>query len=190
MAKEKKALEYKGILCDSSEEIAMLQWLWELKEKNYVQLIDRCYSFKLSDAVKIDYKEKKQLKTKSKEVIKQLDVLREHVYTPEFRVEWGNSFLLKSKENPNGLFYNRDIDRGSLITYFEVKPKFDQNNMSRLFKINQKWMYDKHGIFVNLVIPEKLFKETFTPKEYLLTPTGKPKKINWKIITCEQFLNH
>jgi len=188
MSKEKKVLEYKGILCDSSEEIALLQWLWELKNLGYIRLIDRCYSFKLSDAVKLDYKESKQLKTKSKEVIKQLDVLREHVYTPEFTVQWCDNFILKAAETPNGIFYTKDLDYLSLITYFEVKPKFDQNNMSRLFKINQKWMWDKHGIFVNLVIPEKLFKETFTPKEYLLTPTGKSKKINWKIRTCNEFL--
>jgi len=190
MAKEKKVLKYRDILCDSSEEISFLMWLHELKDLGYITKIERSISFELSQALKMPYKENKALKTKTKVVDKNLDVLREHVYTPEFQVCWHTNKFTKDPSNLTGLFFSRTLFFEDPIMLFEVKPKFDQNNMSRLFKINQKWMWDKHGIFVNLVIPEKLFKETFTPKEYLLTPTGKPKKINWKVITCEQFLNH
>ena len=73
-------------------------------------------------------------------------------------------------------------------TWLEIKPKFDQNNMTRLFKINQKWVFDKHGLFVDLVIPETLFEKTFTPKDYLTTPTGKQRKLNYKPKSCQEWL--
>jgi hypothetical protein len=65
---------------------------------------------------------------------------------------------------------------------------FDQNNMERLFKVNQKWMWQKHGIFVNLIKPQELFQKTFTPAEYLRTPTGKPRKLNFKPRNLFDFL--
>ena len=180
---------YKNIKYESIEELNFLQWLWELKDRDFIKSIERSPSFKLSDAIGINYEEVKQLKTKSKTIVKTLDVLREHVYTPEFEVWWNSLVFIKSTANPNGLFYNQHLLVNSFHTFFEIKPQFDQNNMSRLFKINQKWLYAKKGVFVNLIVPQKLFKETFTPKEYLLTPTGKPKKINWKIVTCDEWLN-
>jgi len=65
---------------------------------------------------------------------------------------------------------------------------WDQNNMERLFKVNQKWMWQKHGVYVNLVKPQDLFQRTFTPKEYLRTPSGKPRKLNWKPKSLFDFL--
>ncbi len=168
-----QTLEYRGIMCDSYEEVYMLMYLYELKEKGLISEIERAPSFELSPEVADTYEEIIQLKTKTKTVQKKNIILRKHIYTPEFKVKVNN---LK-------LFYHTED-----IAYIEVKPIYDQNNMTRLFKINQKWMFQKFGIIVNLVTPETLFQQTFTPKDYLKTPTGKKRKIKWEIKTINDWL--
>jgi hypothetical protein len=81
--------------------------------------------------------------------------------------------------------YDRDA-----YSYIEVKPLFDQNNMTRLAVLNQKWVMDKFGAFINIVIPEKLFDKTFTPKRYFTCDKSSTKrKIKYSnIITLEDFL--
>jgi hypothetical protein len=175
MKKQIQTLEYRGIMCDSWEEVYILMWLVELQERGLIESINRSPSFELSKKVTQDYTEEVQLKTKVKTVTKTVTILREHIYTPEFQVVW--------KVNKEILFHKNNV------SYVEVKPVYDQNNMTRLFKINQKWMFVKHNILVNLLVPEKLFELTFTPKEYLKTKTGKKRKIKWKIKTFEEWIN-
>lgn len=190
--KAKLPLSYKGISCDSSEEVYFLMWLFELSDLGYVKSIDRCPPIELSNKIGLPYSV--ELVRSKKEKV--LFIVREHIYTPEFKIIWNKKadFLIKRVSNPEGLFYDiglRDtlyLETATFETWLEVKPKFDQNNMTRLFKINQKWVYDKHGMFVDLVIPETLFEKTFTPKDYLTTPTGKPRKINYKPKSCQEWL--
>ena len=61
--------------------------------------------------------------------------------------------------------------------------------MTRVFKNNQKFIWDKYKEYVNLIYVTELFEQTFTPKKYRLTPTGKPRKINWNPITLKQFVD-
>lgn len=170
----KQTLEYRGILCDSYEEVYALMWLFEAMDRGLIKSIDRSPSFVLSESVFETYTQVIQLKTKTKAIPKTKTILREHIYTPEFKVEFDKDLGLYHLDN---------------IGYIEVKPKFDYQNMVRLFKINQKWMYAKYGILVNLIVPETLFENTFTPKEYLKTATGKSRKIKWKIKTIEEWIN-
>ena len=93
-------------------------------------------------------------------------------------------------------------DSGNSV-YVEVKPSFDQNNMERLFVNNQKFIYDKCKLFVNLVEPIELFKKTFLPLaaepyfRYKVVPKkaaakGKKKgdyKFDWKPRNITEFLN-
>ena len=61
--------------------------------------------------------------------------------------------------------------------------------MTRLFSINQKWMYSEHGIYIQKVIPQKLFADTFTPKRYLMTDGGgQARKIKWDVKSLEEFV--
>lgn len=83
--------------------------------------------------------------------------LREHCYQPDFEFEWTEE---GSKLLP------------SYGCLWEVKGPFDFQNMTRLFKLNQKWMFDK-GVYVQLITPQKLFTDTFAPQRYLLTDKGK-----------------
>ena len=49
-------------------------------------------------------------------------------------------------------------------------------------------MFDKYKIYVNLIQPHKLFEDTWTPKKWLKTPSGKDRKVNWEIKTIEEYL--
>lgn len=182
---------YNGIPYDSLEEMAFLQWAQELIAAGYIRSIERAESFLLCDGMVINYAE--QLKTKSKPV--QQTILHGHSYTPEFRIVWYPKAadkligLLKDKKKFDKLFLGtNDESFPELVTFIEIKPLWDQNNMERLFKVNQKWMWQRHNIFVNLVKCPELFARTFTPNEYLTTKTGKNRQIKWKIRSLYQYL--
>jgi NH3-dependent NAD+ synthetase len=74
-------------------------------------------------------------------------------------------------------------------SYFEAKPQYDFNNMTRLATLNVKWLYQKYGIYTQVIIPERIFQKTFTPKLMLKTKTGKERKLNFKVRSLEEYLN-
>ena len=178
---------------DSPEEAYVSWFLDELVEGGYVkEYVSQPPATVLS--IKKRYRWVKRLKTKEKDMYGTL--LQEHVYTPDFKVLWRKGI---------GVFYKDIIDIGSDkdapfcvkrfvwgdgdTSIWEVKPLFDRNNMTRLFTINQKWMYDKYGIYVQKIIPQKLFEATFTPKKYLLTDMGKQKrKLTFAPRTLEEYV--
>lgn len=199
------SLVYKGIKMDSDEEVFVAMWLEELKNKRIIEdWIKVKDSWPLTEGLKVKYIEKKQLKTKIKEINKQKILLRPSEYTPDFKVifnyQYENRFIssistTEYRFNPNSVFFSTDTD----FAYLEVKPGFDQNNMERSFKNNQKFIWDKFKIFVNLVEPISLFKSTFMPKEaapyfkYKKAPTGKNKGVkkvgDWKMDWIPKTLN-
>lgn len=197
MAKEKKEQKYyNGIAVDSQEEVMIIMFFEELIEAGYVKSIERAETFSLSERVQNKYTEVVQMKTKAKVVEKNQILLEEHVYTPEFKINWtekalyvlvtnGGEYNTKITQPFMGEFHGED---DGITSHIEVKPNFDQNNMTRLFKINQKWMYQEHSVFVNLVHPHKLFEQTFTPKAWLKTPTGKDRVIHWPVRTLEEYI--
>lgn len=178
----------------SREEWYFSLWLDDLKELGIVKrYLYESNTFTLSEAKR--YKQLKILITKTKIIEKSL--MDSHVYTPDFLVEWNKDY--------DGIFY-RTIDdeyyansppvmctKGKKddghYTFFEVKPVFDQNNMTRLFRITQKWLYDKYGLYVELTIVPTLFKKTFTPKRYLFTDKATTTRtINFDIRIAEDYL--
>lgn len=181
-----KVGSYRGIKYESLEEMAILQWLFELKGARYIKSIKRAPSFLLSDGLINHYAE--QLKTKSRPA--QQTLLQGHSYTPEFIVEWEAKGIQKFVWSGKGKFEHLFIADAASYTYIEVKPPFDRNNTERAFKLNQKWMWQKHGIFVNLVKTSQLFPRTFTPEEYKKTPNGGIRKLNWKAKSMNDYLNN
>jgi hypothetical protein len=182
---------YKGVPYDSLEELAFLQWASELQKAGYIKSIQRSPSFLLSDSVSNDYVIQKI--TTSKPAIQTL--LQGHSYTPEFIIIWtkkSRDKIIWTLEEPtkfDKVFVGTKEENGEYKTFIEIKPMWDQNNMERLFKVNQKWMWQKHQIFVNLIKCQELFTETFTPNEYLTTKTGRSRTIRWKVKTVYEFLN-
>jgi hypothetical protein len=197
MRKDKLTSDMKDF--DSNEEKYTYFWLEELKRKGFIKkIVAQPESFDLSEPVVVEYY--KQMKTKGKYV--EEPILRGHIYTTDFYVEWDEDFVMtnslvtmiysdvKKKNGASlGILLAHEID-GRYFSYIEVKPNYDMKNMTRLAKINQKWVYEKHHLFVNIVIPEKLFNMTFTPLSYFVTDkSGKPRKIKYKNkITLDEYL--
>lgn len=184
---------YLGVYYESPEEHAFLQWAFELFNNGIIKKIERAISLKLSDPFEISYVQRTVLKTKTKLEDKKEKMLNGHIYTPEFTIIWNENSPLY--ETFSLSLYKLEKSKGRLINHLgtsviEVKPSFDQNNMTRLFKINQKWVWQKYRIYVNLVHPQELFSSTFTPQDYLKTPTGKDRKITkWKVKTLTEYIN-
>jgi hypothetical protein len=171
---------------DSKEEFYFSLYLDELVDAGYVleyELHPKPFLLSGKSTVTVT----KQLKTKVKLLEKTF--LQEHIYTPDYLVMWA--------ESAKGLFFS-EIKGGAPFwlsstfnsSYIEVKPTFSRYNMQRVFSLNQKWCFNKHGEYVNLIKPCELFKKTFTPIRYLTTDiSGKPRKINYKVFSLEEYIN-
>ncbi len=170
----KKKYLYDGCGWDSKEEIYFYWWCEEAIMKNYIFTI--------------------QPQPSSYILFDNNSMLKEHIYTPDFFVRFSPS--------SRNIFYGDDCFFNAQKEKIEVKPNHDRNNMTRLFSINQKWVYDKFNTYIQKVIvfpkvdkegkctPRKtLFTETFVPERFLLTDTGKqPRKINFKYKLLDEFL--
>jgi hypothetical protein len=179
---------------ESQEEWYFSWWLNDLKEKGIIKKYTyEPNKFILSKAK--SYPIKRLLKTKDR--VDQLSLLQEHIYTPDFLVEWNkewqNKFyrLIQDEEctNKPDFFAITSRQNEEHYTFFEIKPQFDQNNMTRLFIITQKWLYDKYGIYVEKFEVPTMFKRTFTPGRYLLTDKSRLKrKIKFDIKLIDKYL--
>lgn len=188
MKKDKKTYEYKGILMESQEEVWFAQWLQELKKNGYIVSWDKVTKpIELTKPVTFPYIKETVLKTKIKREEKTLTILNGMSYTPDFSIFWTEygwnkfgSSLTKPKKD--SIFYSESSLTDTLV---EIKPKFDQNNMTRDFVTKQKFIFDKLKIFVNLIFPEELFEDTFMPEEAMFdfiykVNTKTKKKGEWK----------
>jgi hypothetical protein len=190
--KGKTIRTYNGIAVDSQEEMMAIMYFEELIEAGYVEKLERAESIGLSERLENKYTQVVEMKTKTKKVEKNQVLLEEHIYTPEFVVTWninGQHAFADTFEYPFPRKFKKPFVEHDGKSWIEVKPSFDQNNMTRLFVINRKWCWDKHNIFINLVQPHKLFEETFTPKAWLTTATGKQRVIHWKVKSLEEYVN-
>lgn len=181
-------LFHNGIHYDSDEEVFVSMWLKELQDAGYVKSYKKStVAIPLTPGLKIPYQKITQLKTKLKVENKEHIILRPSEYTPDFEVEWTlEGFTLFV----NSIMINDFIKSRFLYAFncntscmIEVKPGFDQNNMTRDFVTKQKYIWDKLKVFVNLVEPVELFQKTFLPLEaakyfrYKKAPTGKNRNL-------------
>lgn len=161
---------------DSKEEQDFAWWLEEAEKNNLAAaIVYQPDSFTLSNLEKVYIT--KQLKTKNKLVVKNL--LQPHIYTADFK------FMLLDP------IFNSFFKCGhELPTYVDVKGTFQMYGGQRSFSINQKWVYKEFGIYVQKVIPEKLFKKTWVPERCRLSPVQKkPVKKYLECKSIEQFLS-
>lgn len=181
---------------DSDQELYAYWYFEQLKEEGFINdIIHHPEPFELSESVNSSYVEK--LKTKDKIVSEEL--LKGHLYTADFIVVWSDKAkgvffdLLdggtRFKKRSSQVLFVGQVEGGDYLSVIEVKPLFDQNNMTRLAKINQKWVWDKHKYFINIMVPEKWMKNTFTPYRYLITnKSGKPRKIKFEVRSLIEYL--
>jgi len=125
------------------------------------------------------------------------ELLDGHIYTADFKIFWTEAahglffcpLTPMEMEYPNAPFIAHYDTNEGFYSVVECKPDYDQNNMTRLFRINQKWVYSLFRTYVNLVKTPSFFKHTFCPQRYLYTDkSGKPRKIDFKVRTLAEYL--
>lgn len=197
MAKKKQSasvdLTYKY---DSNEELYICWYLEELYSKGYIKEFTRQGAESYILSLKKDVSYIKKIKKRTNEIVHGSKVLlHSHIYTPDFDILWDKSALgkfisLNEVEFALGRvpFYVHQAE-DYLYSCIEVKPEWNAFNMTRLFTLNQKWVHDKWGVFVQMVQPVPLFKKTFTPNRYLLTDKSMvPRTLKHKPRTFEEYL--
>lgn len=151
---------------DSTEEVDMFHWLIEAQKLGIVS--DFTYqpqSYVLFDAVKYVNVEGK---TRT--------LLRDHVYSPDFE------FIinpLQCKKLAKELKLSQvDASKSQFKVCIDVKGTFAKSDGGRSFSINQKWLLQKHNVFVCKIVPKDFFKLFGVPKACQLTEkTKKPRKM-------------
>lgn len=178
----------------SQEELYFSWWLNDLKDMGIVE--DYGYEVKEFNLFEArTYPIKRIYKTKTK--VDQLSLLQKHVYTPDFLVKWNIDWRDKfyrlihddgcTSKPP--FFATQPLGSNNYYTFFEIKGSFDQNNMTRLFIITQKWLYDKYGIYVEKFEIPTMFKRTFTPSRFLFTDKSRVKRtIKFDIKLLDEYL--
>lgn len=186
---------------DSQEEEWMYWWFKELESAGYVKLVEmHPFSYPLFDGVSVKYFEP----YKKKEGGKYTDepIIPEHVYTPDMIVWWDDSALGLFAEpfnSDNRKKKGRVIDKilcqkhdeeAAWYSVIEVKPNFDRFNMIRIAKIHIQWVFQKFSDYINIVSPKTHFPKSFTPQKYMITKTGKARKLPYKkVLTLDEFIN-
>lgn len=187
---------------DSDEEKYFSWYLDELVGLGYIdRYVLQPKTFELSEKVSMSWI--KRMKTKNKLMIS--TILQPHEYTPDVGIEWGpkaeNIFfnLAEGSYDNTAPFVAQRSSRDVYYSLIEIKPPFDQNNMTRLASINIKWVYQNYGVYIQKVVPipisktllpkTALFPSSFTPKKYLFTDkSGQPRKIKFPVTTVEEFI--
>lgn len=179
--------DYKDeLLFDSAEEV---YFLWYLHELYYKQFIDKVIyhedSFELSNGLWVHTAE--QLKTKTKINKKQL--FKPHKYTHDFTIKWTEKAFGVITNIFNEAIHAPLIPFWNKITRVEIKGDYDRSNMTRLFRINQKWIWDRYKIYIQLIKIPLLFKNTFTPERYLKQDyRNGQRKIHFRPEIADNFL--
>jgi hypothetical protein len=194
----KSKIIYNDIEFDSEEERLFYLYLEELQNAEYVKIFDfHTKQYVLSEPVKYSYTKK----LKTKDIEKEGTLLREHIYTPDYWIDWHlsaygifYSYIDGDDLSKTHFVVNKNNEGENIGSLIEVKPSWDAQNMTRLFSINAKWMYQEHHLYVQKVTPigdhKCLFAKTFVPEKARYTAkTGKLKKYKFKVKTLEEFIN-
>ena len=195
--KAKKPLDYKGIPMDSKPELDFCHYLEELKQAGFIQVWERAPTYTLTKGFEIEYIHTQELKTKTKETERKQVLLRESVYTPDFKIIWNRKAIGVFVETIPSLIVGKKPQTRPFLcnvdwtSYIEVKPSstFDVDGMLRVFKMNQKFMWKIHSIFVNLIVPPDLFCSTFTPQGVNIPMDRKEKAPKWPRVTLKEYAN-
>lgn len=170
MGKNKKSkITFENLELDSKEELLFIHWLNEAKENNLISEYKyQPEEYVLSDKVTLV----KQIEKKKKLVDKEVTILNKHIYTPDFCVKPTEKFYeLYYKFGWDKIFKRIEINDGYLI--IDIKGSFNQAGGDRVFSINQKWIYQKYGIYITKIVPDDLFELTWCPELCRLTPVKK-----------------
>lgn len=172
-------MEYKVYGLNATyEEYVVFLYLDELKDKGYIkEMIFQPESFNLFEGLPKKFYKLKELKTKfKKQYSKKQYLINPHVYTTDFKIYWYPRAIANDVtdcvdddelRNTIPFIYNFSAEQGA-VSYLEVKPGFDQNNMTRMFTNHiQPLVWDRYNVYVQLIKPMDLFKSTFIPEKII-----------------------
>ena len=146
-----------NVLCDSIEECDMLEWCCEAAQ---LKLIDdfeyQPQSIPLFES--IDY-----LNVDNKRRV----LLRDHVYSPDFKIIFcPRSSTKLCREFKLSI---AQAQQDSFQVHLDVKGTFQKADGGRVFSINQKWVYQKTGIYVLKLVPKDFFQTCGCPQACFYT---------------------
>ena len=143
-------LEYNGITFPSEEEAHFYAWCEEAKKHCIVEWFEHqpeSYTLSFKNAYKTN-----NTKLKKKVAYVEKELIKGHEYTADFMIVTDHPLPFKKLAYNNG------------IVVVDTKGSFQANDGARAFSMNQKWLYQRHGIYVHKVIPEEFFQKTFVPE--------------------------
>ena len=161
-----------------------------------VEKIERSPSYMLCDPVQSTYAV--QLKRGSKHETQTIS--NGVTYTPDYDIyftakaldkfcwelgsgtKWNKNLLVAQKLNVHGKILYRAC--------IEVKPDFSRNSTTPKSVQSMKWLMQRHGVFVNLFRPNRIFEGLFTPGKYLITERGTPRKLKFRPKSLGEYLKH
>lgn len=73
--------------------------------------------------------------------------------------------------------FNHGLRCRSEWTYLiDTKGTWMNRGAKQEFSMNQKWLWQVHGLYVNKVVPQKFFKATWCPRLAMFGKSGKQRK--------------
>lgn len=155
----------------SKEEEQFAFWLSECENFGLVEVWDyEPITFELLPEKK--YKEEVVLKTKTKIVERTLH--QSTTYTPDFRVLFTDKGLDVFKDTFKKSIYTLN---NSKVVFFDTKGGFSKFDDGRHYSLLQKLTFEVVGVWVERVVPYKLFKKTFAPANVMwMKSRRKPTK--------------
>lgn len=150
---------------DSTEECDIIEWCIEAAQLGIIQDFEyQPKSIKLFDSVEyVTFDGKRRT------------LLRDHIYSPDFSI----IFIPETSKTLCKTFKLslQDMQCKSFQVYLDVKGTFQRNDGGRAFSMNQKWVYQKTGIYIVKIVPKDFFKICGCPQSCFATKkTKKPRK--------------
>lgn len=160
--KRKAKPVYNGVQYDSTEEVEFIMWLEEANRFGYVE--DYAFHTEI-------YRLLEKSKVPCPKTLKKQGFLT--LQDVEYELDFRFKPTLKLDEFEHGMLIHND-------GYIYVDTKGDWKGNDTVFSIKQKLMYKEYEIYVNRVVPIKLFQKTWLPQRAGLTDVRKERKKSYK----------
>jgi hypothetical protein len=189
--KTPKEGEYMGIPYESFCELSCIFFAEELIKAGYATSITRPPSYSLCDPIQHSYAV--QLKRGSKQETQTISL--GVTYTPDFTIHFTEKAVGKfiwvlgsNVKYEKHLLVAQPVATGGYFCIVEVKPDFSRNSTTPKSVQSMKWLYQRHGWFINLFRPNRVFEGLFVPEKYRLTERGTPRLLKFKARNLQEYL--
>ncbi len=189
--REPKVGKYLGLEYESFCELSCLFFAEELIKLGYAKKVERSPSYSLCNPVQHSYAE--QLKRGSKQVTQTIS--QGVTYTPDFDIYFTNKALgLFCWDIDSGVKWDKNLlvaqstSDGLYKACCEVKPDFSRASTTPKSVQSMKWLMQRHGVYVNLFRPNRIFEGLFVPDKYLITERGTMRLLKFKPKNLQEYL--